>query len=82
MALQFTPELERRIEHHLTAGRYESAEDLVAEALDLFEANREAVGAELRRRHEDLRSGLVQPVGGTEAMTRLRQRLERYRPTT
>ena len=79
MALQFTPELEERIERHLSAGTHDSAEALVAEALDLFEANREALGAELRQRRDELQSEQVQPVAGTEVMASLRRRIDRYR---
>ncbi len=79
MALQFTPELEERIERHLSTGACDSAEALVAEALDLYEANRDALEAELRHRRDEIQSGQVQPVTGTEVMTSLRRRIEQYR---
>ena len=79
MALRLTAELEKRIQEQTAAGLYESADELVAEALDLLDAQKLAIQTELERRCDDLASGKVRPIPGSDALTRLRQRIERSR---
>ena len=51
-------------------------DDLVEDALFGFFADLAKVSETLDRRYDELRSGRVAPIGGEEALTRLRARIE------
>ena len=73
MALQLKPQIQKRIEAQMAAGHYSSADDLVTEALDVLESYKQAVAAELDRRHAESTSGEVTPMDPEEARNRLRE---------
>ena len=81
MPLSFSPELERRVTAKIESGEYESAEDVVCDALDALsllnenEAKHDALRREIQKGIEDLENG--RHSSEDEVFARLRARRKR-----
>ena len=81
MPLSLSPELERRITAKIESGEYESAENVVSDALDALsllnenEAKHDALRREIQKGIDDLDNGRHSPID--EVFARLRARRQR-----
>jgi predicted transcriptional regulator len=78
MTVHLSPELEKRL-NELAAQTGRAAEELVEDAMTGYLDEVVAVRDLLRSRHDDLTRGRVQPIGGDEVFTRLREKSTRRR---
>jgi len=87
MNVSLTPELEQFVSAKVQSGRYNSASEVVREALRLLEDHDEARAAQLAEFNEEIsrrlvaldRGNIVEP---SEARARLRTKSERRRKTS
>jgi predicted DNA-binding protein len=78
MPVHLNPEMEKKLEE-LAARTGRPAGELVEDAMAGYLAELTNVREMLDRRHDDLKSGRVQPMDGEEALARLRERSARRR---
>jgi antitoxin ParD1/3/4 len=84
MNVSLTPELERFVSGKVESGRYNSASEVVREALRLLEEHDSARAAQLAEFNEELRRRLAalgrgETVGSAEARARLQRKSEQRR---
>jgi antitoxin ParD1/3/4 len=84
MNVSLTPELERFVSGKVESGRYNSASEVVREALRLLEENDSARAAQLAEFNQDLGRRLAaldrgETVGPAEARARLQRKSEQRR---
>jgi Arc/MetJ-type ribon-helix-helix transcriptional regulator len=73
MAYAFSPELQRKIEEHMSAGGYESEDELLLDAIDALEQSDEQLRAELTRRAKLAGTGVSQPLDLEKFLAERRQ---------
>lgn len=78
MPVHLNPELERKLDE-LAAQTGRPTSELVEDAMAGYIAELASVRDMLDRRHDDLKTGRVQPIDGEEALARLRERSARRR---